>query len=194
MIQIIAPRGPLQEMLLLELQGKVVIPPKLLEEERERQRIPNSSEEEVKACSQVTGGKRLREDGECGVNVDTNQVVEVPLGCVVWDSRNETRCSLQIGTVEVSGSYGKRREPLLVLKRCVVGDKTADAEGAVACEYSESSGSQCCLLQEWLQEHPEELTLDATVRGATVPRKVYELVGVVERYIHLNSKPLRRFV
>nr|CCC91626.1 conserved hypothetical protein [Trypanosoma congolense IL3000] len=185
MIQIIAPKEPLREMLLLELQGKVAIPPALLEEERHKQG-KHHVEERHKATDSSTGGKRSRQE-------DVSDV-EVPFGRVALDEKNPSRCTLHVGAFVVDGSTGQQREPFLVLRRC---DATSwhdrGMKKGVPFSHSNGEGSQCCLLQEWLAEHPEELTLDAVADGAPLPKRVYELVGFVERYVHLNSKPLRRY-
>ncbi|KEG07240.1 hypothetical protein DQ04_10451000 [Trypanosoma grayi] len=185
MIQVVAPSGPLQEMLLLELQGKVAIPPKLLEEAREKQQQQQQQQPvgAVKSSCNAVAGEEVA-------------AVEVPLGRIEGDSRNEKRCSLRIGTLMVDGSRGKLREPLLVLKqRERQQSEQQQGQGQEHGVQKRPSSSRCCLLQEWLDEHPEELTLGAACAAAAEdkagPMKVYEVVGVIERYVHLNSKPMR---
>ncbi|EAN97903.1 hypothetical protein C3747_84g39 [Trypanosoma cruzi] len=195
MIRVVAPtEGVLQEMLLLELQGKVSIPPKLVREASEKQqkqgffsgvRQPRDAEESL-AQAEVS-------DGALGQET----VVEVPLGHIDDDPRNKKRCSLRIGTLLVEGSRGQFGEPLLVLRQRKSQPCQQPQHGAQKSPLSSSPSlpsARCCLLQEWLAEHPEEMTLDAasaSVDTNEMPTKTYELVGIVERYVHLNSKPLR---
>ncbi|RNF02783.1 hypothetical protein TraAM80_06234 [Trypanosoma rangeli] len=199
MIRVVAPdEGVLQEMLLLELQGKVVIPPKMFKEAREQQQQQRDQREDV------LGAKHPRDADEALTQADASggvlgqeTVMEVPLGLIANDPRNERRCSLRIGSLLVEGSRGRYSEPLLVLKQrkpprdqCPV----PEAQERPRVSSSLASTSRCCLLQEWLAEHPEELTLDAAFAAVdtnVTPTKTYELVGIVERYVHLNSKPLR---
>ncbi|RNF25116.1 uncharacterized protein Tco025E_02310 [Trypanosoma conorhini] len=191
MIRVVAPNeGVLQEMLLLELQGKVLIPPKMFKEAREQQR---QREDVLGVKHPRDADEALTQAGALGEEA----VVEVPLGRIVNDPRNEKRCSLRIGNLLVEGSRGQYNAPLLVLRQRRPppdhGSRPGARESPLAASLSEPE-PRCCLLQEWLAEHPEELTLDAAaaaVDANATPTKTYELVGVVGRYVHLNSKPLR---
>ncbi|KAG8349047.1 putative Ctf8 [Trypanosoma vivax] len=214
MIRVVAPEAPLREVVLFEIQGKVLIPQNVLNEARQRQIEKRSNTKQIGPCEAVqhlSGGKRMRDDSDegsvthnhCEMGEEDCGPLELSFGRVVADQINSSRCSLHIGRIAVDGSHGRYKEPRLVLRRCQAADSpttgVAEVEGGRRSSVEVPSRTEqevCiekpCLLQEWLSRHPEELLLSTAVETATCSSKVYELVGIVEHYVHLNSKPQRK--
>lgn len=123
----------------------------------------------------------------------------IPLGTVLQDKLNPTRCTLCINTLRVEGSRGTYKNPLLVLKRCSPerletlrssahrrrrarceeGQPSSTAEvTATVPSPSPSAATGTCdpttmLFADWLKANPSATDLNALfLRGKeAVPRK-----------------------
>lgn len=157
--------GDLPLMDIIELQGRIVLP----EDAVTRAQLQSAEERESET--------REREE------------VAAPwaLGTIVPDHLNAKHCTLRIGTLHVNGSRGAYKMPLLVMRRCsaarvaelverryrakclpaaalhqpVAAPAKRTRTEESGCESVAVEEEPTMLLADWLEQHPECLSVDS---------------------------------